>query len=76
VDEDRTMGNLQSVLVIDGMLTFNATVDSDDKHINLNSNRMIEVKILYKVDYKSSKETIILPYRYINDDTVCLFSFG
>ena len=77
MDEDRiTMGNVQNALVIDGMLTFSTIVDNDDKSTNLNSKRVVKVKILYKVDYKSSMETINLPNRNINDDTVCLFSFG
>ena len=79
VDEDGTVGNIQTVLVIDGMLAFNAPVDNaDDNTIKLSSitSRVIKVEILYRVDFESSMETICLPNRYINDDTVCLFSFG
>ena len=65
----------KNVLVIDRKLFLSALVD-DEKDILNGNNRVVNIKIQYDGDYKYLPETINLSNKGINDDTVCLLTFG
>ena len=60
-------------LIINGKLYLNALVNGAKEVTN---KRVVNVKILYDIDDECSAETIGLSKKDVNDDKVCLLSFG
>ena len=62
----------QGILVIDGKLIFRVVHDDWEE----SNSRVVNIKILYSGDCECSHEAINFPSKDIDDDTVCLLSFG
>ena len=63
----------QSSFVIYGKFNFNFLISSDEKA----TNRIVSIKVLlYNYDFECSPEVIKLSDRKIDDDMLCLISFG
>ena len=65
----------QNVLVIDGKLYFSTMVTDNEE---LTNKRMVNIKILYECDgeFECLPEIVNLSNKRVNDDTVCLITFG
>ena len=63
----------RSHLVINGKLYLNALVNGAEEVTN---KRVVNVKILYDIDDQCLPETIGLSKKDVNDDKVCLLTFG
>ena len=62
----------QSMLVIDGKLNL-STLDNNEEVTN---KRMVNVRVLYDNDDECLPEVISLSNNNVNDDTICLITFG
>ena len=66
----------QNIIVIDGILVFNTLVNDDEKIPFKGDKRLVNVKMWYDGDFECSSETINLSDKDIDDDTMCLMTFG
>ena len=77
VDQANNTKRLQSILVFDSKLYFSTLFNGDDDYNDeqTTDKRVVNVKVLYDDD-NCSPETISLSNKTVNDDTVCLVTFG
>ena len=72
----KAKGNNTGILVIDGKLFCNTLVNNDEEITSNSNNRVVNIRVLLNADCECLPESINLSSKGINDDAVCLMSFG
>ena len=71
--EDMLSNRWKSHVAINGKLYLNSLVNGAEEVTN---KRVVNIKVLYDIDYECLPETIGLSKKEVNDDKVCLLTFG